>query len=81
MLLAYIDEFGHIGPYISHEHAKFNNHPVFGYVGFIIPAQNVRLLGGTFEFLKEKLLSYEIEKAGAHPRRWEKKGGITPNDS
>lgn len=74
MLLAYIDEFGHIGPYIAAEHPKFNNHPVFGYAGFIIPAQNVRQLSGAFEFHKENLLRYEIEKVGAHPRRWEKKG-------
>ncbi len=45
MLLAYIDEFGHIGPYISSRHEKFKDHPVFGYSGFIIPAHNVRPLG------------------------------------
>lgn len=74
VLLAYLDEFGHIGPYISAQHAKFNTHPAFGYAGFVIPAQNVRAFGGYFEHIKEKLLAFEIQQAGAHPRRWEKKG-------
>ncbi|WP_314940352.1 DUF3800 domain-containing protein [Corynebacterium durum] len=74
MLIAYIDEFGHQGPYISHSHPKFNTHPVFGYGGYIIPDHGVRKLGGHFEYIKENLLRFEIEKAGKHPRRWEKKG-------
>ncbi|SIT85846.1 DUF3800 domain-containing protein [Microbacterium sp. RU33B] len=74
MLLAYIDEFGHIGPYISESHAKFNDHPLFGYGGFVLPADNVRHFGGHFEYLKERLLEFEIRRDGAHARRWEKKG-------
>ena len=74
MLLAYIDEFGHVGPYISPDHPKFKTHPIFGYSGFIIPAHNVRPLGGFFESTKANLLAYEIEKSGKHPQRWEKKG-------
>ena len=74
MLIAYIDEFGHQGPYISHSHPKFNTHPVFGYGGYIVPDHGVRKLGGHFEYIKENLLRFEIEKAGKHPRRWEKKG-------
>lgn len=74
MLIAYIDEFSHQGPYISHSHPKFNTHPVFGYGGYIVPDHGVRKLGGHFEYIKENLLRFEIEKAGKHPRRWEKKG-------
>ncbi|MDZ7917763.1 MAG: hypothetical protein U5O16_39115 [Rhodococcus sp. (in: high G+C Gram-positive bacteria)] len=74
MLLAYLDEFGHIGPYIGPDHPKFNDHPVFGYAGFVMPAENVRKFGGFFEHVKETLLEFEIQKANAHPRRWEKKG-------
>lgn len=74
MLLAYLDEFGHIGPYISETHPKFKTHPVFGYAGFVMPAENVREFGGYFEHIKETLLKFEIERDGAHPRRWEKKG-------
>lgn len=74
MLLAYLDEFGHIGPFISKDHNKFKDHPVFGYAGFVIPAHNVRYLGGLFEFLKKSLLEWEISQSGKHPARWEKKG-------
>ena len=74
MLVAYLDEFGHVGPYIAADHEKYNDHPVFGYAGFVMPAQNVRLMGGFFEHIKETLLAFEIARAEAHPRRWEKKG-------
>lgn len=65
---------GHIGPYISGEHPKHKTHPVFGYAGFVIPVDAVRPFGGFFEFTKENLLGWEIARAKAHPRRWEKKG-------
>ena len=74
MLIAYLDEFGHIGPYVSREHPKHKTHPAFGYAGFVLPVDSVRSFGGFFEFSKEKLLHYEIQRANAHPRRWEKKG-------
>lgn len=74
MLIAYLDEFGHIGPYISSAHPKHKTHPVFGYAGFVLPVDAVRPFGGFFEFTKENLLGWEIERAQAHPRRWEKKG-------
>ena len=74
MLIAYLDEFGHVGPYISNVHPKFNTHPVFGYAGFVMPSENVRAFGGFFEHIKENLLDFEIKRANAHPKRWEKKG-------
>lgn len=74
MLIAYLDEFGHQGPYISHSHPKFKTHPAFGYAGYVLPAENVRKFGGYFEHIKENLLQWEIQQAEAHPRRWEKKG-------
>jgi len=74
MLIAYLDEFGHIGPYVSRDHPRHKTHPAFGYAGFVLPVDSVRSFGGFFEFTKEKLLHYEIERAKAHPRRWEKKG-------
>ena len=36
--------------------------------------KKVRHFGGYFEHVKENLLAWEIERAGKHPRRWEKKG-------
>lgn len=74
LLIAYLDEFGHVGPYISPEHNKYNVHPVFGYGGFVIPEVEVRQFGGFFEHIKENLLRPEIEASGKHARQWEKKG-------
>lgn len=74
MLLAYLDEFGHVGPYVSPKHPKYKTHPAFGYAGFVVPSSNVRAFGGFFEHIKESLLKFEIDRDGEHPRRWEKKG-------
>lgn len=74
VLLAYLDEFGHVGPYISSRHPRFNTHPAFGYGGFILPADHAREFAAYFEHVKENLLAFEIQQANAHPRRWEKKG-------
>lgn len=74
MLVAYLDEFGHIGEYWPDSTAASKPRPAFGYAGFVLPVENVREFGGFFEFIKEQLLGWEIERAGAHPRRWEKKG-------
>lgn len=74
MLIAYIDEFGHQGPYISHDHAKYNTHPCFGYAGYILPAENVREMSGYFKYVKEQLLAVEIELSGVPSDQWEKKG-------
>ena len=36
MLIAYIDEVGEAGAFISKDHKRFNTSPVFGYAGFVI---------------------------------------------
>lgn len=74
MLIAYLDEFGHQGPFVSATDKKFSEHPLFGYAGYILPAENIRRLGGFFEHQKEILLDWEIRRSQKHPRRWEKKG-------
>lgn len=74
MLIAYLDEFGHVGPYISSNHRKFFHHPVFGYAGFVIPAKQIRPFGSTFEYRKERQFRAEIVASGKHSHRWEKKG-------
>lgn len=74
MYIAYLDEFGHIGPYVSRNHSKHKTHPVFGFAGFYLPAHHVREFEGFFEKLKSKLLAWEIEQSGQHPKQWEKKG-------
>ena len=33
---AYLDEFGHIGPYVSRQDPRHNDSPVFGLAGFVL---------------------------------------------
>jgi hypothetical protein len=72
--IAYLDEFGHIGPYIGRVDPKHNDSPVFGLAGFVIPAPEVRNFGTWFFKRKCELLDFEIKRSGAHPALWEKKG-------
>lgn len=73
MLLAYIDEIGETGAFVSRDHHRFNTSPAFGYAGFIIPAGNARAFGGVFQREKQTLYRSLIE-AAPHPGRWERKG-------
>lgn len=74
MLVAYLDELGHVGPYISTGHKKFNHNPIFGYGGIVLPERQIRKFGAKFEHLKARQFRNEIIPSGKHPRRWEKKG-------
>lgn len=74
LLIAYLDEFGHVGPYIAPDHRKFFHNPVFGYAGIVVPSTAVRAFGARFERVKEREFRSEIHASGRHPRRWEKKG-------
>ena len=71
---AYLDEFGHIGPYISRTDPKHKDSPVFGLAGFVLPVVEVRGFGTWFFQRKCELLKFEIERSGEHPAVWEKKG-------
>lgn len=71
---AYLDEFGHIGPYVAREHPRHNDSPVFGLAGFVLPSEHVRGFGTWFFQRKCELLAFEIDRAGQHPALWEKKG-------
>lgn len=73
MLLAYIDEIGEPGAFISRDHPKFNTSPAFGYAGFILPEGSARPFGAEFHARKRELFRTEIEQAD-HPGRWERKG-------
>jgi hypothetical protein len=42
LYIAYLDEFGHIGPYVSHDHPRHKTHPVFGLGGVVLPYYQVR---------------------------------------
>lgn len=72
--IAYLDEFGHVGPYVSREDPRHNDSPVFGLAGFIMPVEKVRGFGTWFYQRKCDLLDYEIRRSGEHPAVWEKKG-------
>lgn len=70
----YLDEFGHIGPYVARNHPQYNTFPVFGFGGIVIPADQVRGFSSWFYKLKCNLLSFEINRDGIPSFRWEKKG-------
>ena len=72
--IAYLDEFGHVGPYVARDDPKHNDSPVFGLAGFVVPADEVRGFGTWFFQRKCELLDFEIQRSGEHPAVWEKKG-------
>lgn len=73
MLLAYIDEIGEPGAFISPTHHRFNTSPAFGYAGFIIPANKARVFGSAFTAEKKTRFAKELSNT-ENPGRWEAKG-------
>jgi len=73
-LIAYLDEFGHIGPFVSRSDKRHNDHPVFGLAGIVIPVEQVRSFATWFYQRKCQLLKWEIDNQSQHPATWEKKG-------
>jgi hypothetical protein len=71
---AYLDEFGHIGPYVSADDVRFKTSPVFGLAGLILPVEEVRGFSTWFYQRKCELLDFEVKRSGVHPAEWEKKG-------
>lgn len=74
MIFAFLDEFGHNGPYHSRNHPNYNTSPVFGLAGYLMPAQAIRGFGTYFLKLKQNLLGEEIARSGKQAYEWEKKG-------
>lgn len=74
MFLVFLDEFGHVGPYVSRSDSRFCQSPVFGLAGFILPHEETRSFATWFLQQKQNLFSAEIEAAGAQAATWEKKG-------
>ena len=64
--IAYLDEFGHVGRYVSRTHPRHNDSPVFGFAGFVMPAEEVRGFGTWFYQRKCELLDFEIRRSGKH---------------
>ena len=74
LYLAYLDEFGHIGPYIAPDDPRHKTHPGFGLAGLVLPYSEVRSFSTYFFQLKNRLLKFELEHSGVHSAKWEKKG-------
>ena len=75
--VVYLDEFGHVGPFVGRNHKRYNDSPVFGLAGVVLPVDQVREFAKFFYELKCGLLSWEIQqrKAPLTPLcQWEKKG-------
>ena len=63
---AYLDEFGHVGPYVARNDPNYRESPVFGLAGFVLPTDQVRGFGNWFYQRKCELLGFEIERLGRH---------------
>ena len=74
MLIAFLDEFGHPGPFVSRGDRRFSQSPVFGLAGYILPHHQVRHFATFFFQLKANMLSAELKRNRQHPATWEKKG-------
>ncbi len=74
MYFAYLDEFGHIGPFVDRKHPRYKESPVFGLAGFVMPTDHVRHFGTWFFQRKCQLMKANIKRSGKHPWEWEKKG-------
>ena len=72
---AYLDEFGHIGPYVTRQPPRHNDSPVFGLAGFVMPSEHLRGFGTWFFQRKCDLLAFEIERLSQHPGPMGKEGG------
>lgn len=75
--IAYLDEFGHVGQYVSRKHPMYKTSPVFGLGGMLIPAEEVREFAIYFYKLKCQLLAWDLKyKNPQHlpAYHWEKKG-------
>lgn len=68
----YLDEFGHIGPFMSRTAPKYNESPVFGLAGIILPEDAIRPFATRFLKLKEHIFKDEIKQSGKISGEWEK---------
>ena len=64
---AYLDEFGHIGPYVTRQHPRHNDSPVFGLAGFVMPSENLRGFGTWFFQRKCDLRQMEADDLVVDP--------------
>ncbi len=78
MLIAYIDEVGEAGAFISKDHKRFKTSPVFGYAGFVVPERYVhdisRDVASTKQLFHSLLCGDSEEEPGNYVPTWERKG-------
>lgn len=74
MYFVFLDEFGHIGPFVSKHDPSYRTSPVFGIAGFWIHEKQVRELATWFYRLKRDVFQTDIGRSGKHANTWEKKG-------
>ena len=78
MLIAYIDEVGEAGAFISKDHENYRTSPVFGYAGFVTPERHVSALSRDVAATKKKFYSFLCgegeEEPGDYFPTWERKG-------
>ncbi len=74
MYFAYLDEFGHIGQFVNRNSRKYNESPVFGLAGIILPDNAIRPFSTFFLKQKEFTFALELQKSGTMSAKWEKKG-------
>ncbi len=72
--VAYLDEFGHVGPYVARSDSRHKTSPVFGFAGYIMPADAVRGFGTWFFKRKAELFTRPMARSPKHPATWERKG-------
>jgi hypothetical protein len=70
----YLDEFGHLGPFMGRAAAKYNESPVFGLAGIILPEDAIRPFATKILKLKGHIFKTEIKQSGKPASHWEKKG-------
>lgn len=73
MLLAYIDEIGETGAFVSKSDQRYKTSPAFGYAGFLVPEHRARQFAQRFDREKRTMFAPEVATA-EHAGRWEKKG-------
>jgi hypothetical protein len=59
-----LDEFGHLGPFMSRADPKHNESPVFGLAGIILPEDAVRPFVTRMLKLNEFIFTNEIQRSG-----------------
>ena len=73
MLVAYRDEVAEAGAFVSKTHKNYNGSPAFGYAGFVIPSDQVRVMSQYFTEKKRRLFAHLIP-VEATAGTWERKG-------